>query len=280
MFLVKLIKNQNKNICFLLLLSCFFAESYEYNSTFTLSVGQYFPKVNSTIGVSILTRNAQEQGKSIDLEDFLLLEDTKRSSFIDFEYRLNENHFFSLLYFDLNREASVTYGGNNIIQFELLGDTFTINPSETIKSELNFSIIEFLYGYTLFDNKKHHLAVTAGIHSINAEFTIQSSLNSYQPEQEKAFIPVPNAGFLYDYRINQHWDILTGVQWLNFQVDKIGGKFIQGYAGTRYHINQDFSVDLAYVYNQINIKETKYRKNTNVDIQYQGPQINFSYHFM
>ena len=87
MFLVRLIKNQNKNIFFVLLLSCFFVESYEYDSKFSISVGQYFPKINTNIGVSILTRNAQEQGVSLDLEDFLLLEETKRSSFIDLEYR-------------------------------------------------------------------------------------------------------------------------------------------------------------------------------------------------
>lgn len=264
----------------MLLLSCFFAESYEYDSKFTVSVGQYFPRIDTSIGVSILTRNAQEQGVSVDLEEFLLLEETKRSSFIDFEYRLNKNHFFSLLYFDLNRKASATYGGNHPMKLELFGKTFYIDPKATIESELKFSIIEFLYGYTLYDNQTHHLAVTLGVNNINAELTIKNSLNSYKPEQEKVFMPVPNAGFLYDYRINQHWDILTGVQWLNFQVDKISGKLIQGYGGTRYHINEDFSVDLSYVFNQINIKETQYSKNTNIDMQYQGPQINISYHFL
>ena len=137
-----------------------------------------------------------------------------------------------MLYFDLNRKASAEHVGNYSIDLELFGETFTFDPKATIESELNISIIEFIYGYTLYDNQTHHLAVTLGVNNINAELTIKSSINSYQPEQEKVFAPVPNAGFIYDYRINQSWDVLTGIQWLNFQLDKFSGKLIQAYGGT------------------------------------------------
>jgi hypothetical protein len=194
-------------------------EEEKYNhmldDRFSLWIGGFFPKVESTIR---LDSTAGNPGDEISFENFLGLEDSKTTLWGGFRWRISRRNQLEFEFNNLNRSGSVSASTDPID----VGDE-TIIAGARIDTAFDLTLARITYGFSVIRKQKHDLAVKAGLHiaatslAIDAFGDIQDvntgmTLCNPSPcqtsvESDDYTLPLPHFGLSYTYAFTPHWGL-------------------------------------------------------------------------
>ncbi len=181
---------------------------------FSLWIGGFFPKVESTIRLD----SALGPGDEINFENFLGLEDSKTTLWGGFRWRISHRNQLEFEFNNLNRSGSVSASTDPID----VGDE-TIQAGARIDTTFDLALARITYGFSVIRKQKHDLAVKGGLHMVFTRLAIDAfgdiqdvntgmTLCNPSPcqasvESDDYTLPLPHFGLSYTYAFTPHWGL-------------------------------------------------------------------------
>lgn len=146
--------------------------------------------VNSALGV----------GAAIDYQKDLGGEDGDTIPRIDAYYRFNERHRIDFTSFSIDRKGERTLAIDLAIGDEIF------SASETIQSDIKYTLYRLGYGYSFYHSPKVELTLTAGLNI--TEYDLSFSLeDGTKAESAGVTVPLPVVGLRMGYAITPKWNV-------------------------------------------------------------------------
>ena len=221
-----------------------------------LSVGAYFPKIDSQIRIS----NDQGQGTLIDLEDDFGLDDSVASLRIQGHYRFNAEHRFIYSFIDASRDAS------NVVERDIIFDDKVFPAGSLVNADFSVQLIRLLYGYSFFQNDKIDLSFTTGIVGMNLDTTLESPIEDR--EEDSSFLPLPVVGFRSTYAYNQKLWLRAEIDYFKINEGNVDAEVIDWSLAVEYGIYKKIALGLAY--GSFNLDGEKKSDNDKIDFDIEG----------
>ncbi len=230
-----------------------------------LSVGGYFPKVDTQIRIS----NDQGQGTLIDLEDDFGLDDSVTSLRIQGHYRFSPKHRFIYSFIDLSRN------GSKLLERDIIFDDKVYPAGSIVTSDFQTQIIRLLYGYSFFQNSNTELSFSTGIVGLNADLTIDSP--SAARETNDNFVPFPVVGLRGMHAYNQRLMMKLDIDFFTIKKDDFEGEVIDWNLAIEYNIINRVNLGLAY--GGFSLEGEKIDDNDKFDLDFKGFYVYSSFTF-
>jgi len=231
------------------------------------SIGYYKPKLKTEAVVSDSNGNL---GALINFEETLGLSDNESTPIAFVGWRISKRNYVEMNYFKLDRNATqdstidiaVT---NPSPPPEYLTESITL----PISAVFNIKSIDITYAFSPIFTEKHNLGLGIGLALQELEFGYQASENCNvqpacsnfgAPRKVKSVAPLPTFKLIYQYVINDKWQIDTKIGYLALDLEldskeNIGGQIWNASAAVRwktwnhvgFHLSYKlFDVDLDY----------------------------------
>jgi hypothetical protein len=189
------------------------AERYSPNlyRQFGLSLGvAAYDNFDTTLRVS-----GEILGASLDLEDFLGVDDSDTIGRIDAHYSFNRRHRIDVSYYDIRRSGSRTIGQDIVIGDETI-------PAGTIDTFFNTKIIKLDYRYNFVADYRTVIGASIGAHTMLIDLGVSNEAFAVDSEFDAA-APLPLLGLHAAYALSEKWSLNGSVEFLQFDVDAYRG---------------------------------------------------------
>ncbi len=207
-------------------------------------------------------------GTTIDLEDDLLIDDQKTTSYLSFGWRMSGRHFLEVEYFNLERSGAATLTGE--IEF---GD-HTFNFGAEVKSFFDTHVTRISYAYLIKDTEKFAFALSAGLHITDLRTGI-SEINSQFGDAEVVVAavtaPLPVIGMTGAWRINDQWFMYGRLQIFRLTFDDFSGSLDHASIKLEYDAFDHVGFGVGYDLFDMGIAVDRRLWNGNVTFRFHGP---------
>jgi len=174
------------------------SKNLAFPEKFMIRLSSYSVNQAST---DILVLSSAGVGTIISFDEDLGGEDSATIPRFDAYYRFNERHRIDFSNFRIDRDGLKTVSGTDII----IGDeTFTF--SETIKSEIKYSLLKLAYAYSFYHSPSVELSLTAGLNITEFDFNFSQD-DGTNASTNGVSAPLPMFGLRMGYAINSNWSV-------------------------------------------------------------------------
>lgn len=182
--------------------------------------------VNSALGV----------GAIIDYQKDLGGEDGDTIPRIDAYYRFNERHRIDFTSFSIDRKGERTL----TVEIDIGDESFS--ASETLLSDIKYTLYRLGYGYSFYHSPKTELTLTAGLNI--TEYDLKFALDDgSKAESAGVSVPLPVVGLRMGYAITPKWNVKYVSEAFFFEIeDAFRGAIINFELNTEYKIFKHFAL--------------------------------------
>lgn len=175
-------------------------------------------------------------GTVIDYSRDLGGEDSDTIPRIDAYYRFNERHRINFTSFSIDRKGSRTLALDVTI-----GDD-DYSASETINSDIKYTLYKVGYGYSFYHSSKAELTFTAGLNITSYDLSFSNDAGD-KAEAGGFTAPLPMFGLRMGYAITPKWSVnyVTEAFFIDFE-DTIRGALLSYELNTEYKLFKNFAI--------------------------------------
>ena len=200
------------------------------------SLGGYLTTHDASLRVD---SNALGRGTTIDLEDDLGFDKTLETFRFDANWRFLPRHRASFSVYQYLRNASRTI--NRQIQY---GDqTFLINT--TLESEFDMTVYKASYAYSVIQNARFDLGLSAGLHVMDLKSRI-SATGLGVSESAEILAPLPVFGLRGTWAITPSVFLKANVEVFVISIDDTRGRFTDALVALEYDAFEHFGIGIGY----------------------------------
>jgi len=246
-----------------------------FDKKFSLTLGGYFPYVDSSVQLGSVGKS----GASVGLERDLGLKQWSASAWLGFNWRFLPRHQLHVEWFQLNRDGETT------VEKPLPpigGSIYTLGAR--LDSSLRLNIGRVSYGYSFIRDDRNDLAFVAGLHIATAKASITGtgfiSVDgapvaevTHTESTSSVTFPLPHLGFIYNRKLTPR---LTGnVTMLGFglEVGNFSGYLIEIDGTLSYQLTKHLGIGGGAKYYNVNVTSKSASGNNQFDMQFIGPTI-------
>jgi hypothetical protein len=264
-------------------------EEEKYNhmldDRFSLWIGGFFPKVESTIRLD----SALGPGDEISFENFLGLEDSKTTLWGGFRWRISRRNQLEFEFNNLNRSGSVSASTDPID----VGEE-TIQAGARIDTTFDLSLARITYGFSVIRKQKHDLAVKGGVHmaftsleidAMGAIIDVDDPTNNlcgqlidsecdFKVESDDYTVPLPHFGLSYTYAFTPHWGLRAQGLGFAIKINDIKGVMTELDLDLHYQPWKHVGIGGGFRFWDLNIEDTGDSfLQGEFDYKYYGPAL-------
>jgi len=213
---------------------------------FSLNLGGFVATFNSDLRIG-----SKSLGVGIDVngEDALGLDSSLTVFRADAVYRFTSSrrHRFDLSYVDLRRSATRT------LQADIQIKDRIFSAGTTVDSLFDLKIIRGAYSYSLFQDERIDLGLSAGVYVAPIKIRISSS-NTGTAEEESITAPLPVFGLRFDFAITPKFFLKQNVDFFYLQYQNFQGSLFDAKIALEYNVWKHLGFGIAYDYLRIQVK--------------------------
>jgi hypothetical protein len=175
-------------------------------------------------------------GAIIDYQKDLGGEDGDTIPRIDAYYRFNERHRIDFTSFSIDRKGQRTLA----VELEIGDEIFS--ASETVQSDIKYTLYRLGYGYSFYHSPKAELTLTAGLNI--TEYDLEFSLeDGTKAESAGVTVPLPVVGLRMGYAITPKWNVryVSEAFFVEFD-DSFRGAILNFELNTEYRLFKHFAL--------------------------------------
>jgi len=173
---------------------------------------------------------------------------------IDAYYRFNPRHRIDFTSFSVDRKGSRT------LAIDVTIDGTDYFASETLNSDIKYTLYKLGYGYSFYHSEKVELTITAGLNFTTYDFMFSTSAGD-KAESAGFTAPLPMFGLRMGYAITPKWSVnyVTESFFIDFE-DTIKGALINYELNTEYKLFKNFAIGagLARMGSNVDVNDDDY----------------------
>ena len=155
---------------------------------------------------------------------------------IDVSYRFNDAHRLDFATFDIDRS------GREVLLLEVDLDDQTYAIGDTLVTDLDYQVFRVSYGYSFYRSDRVELAISAGLHLTNYDFSYQLADGS-KDDSVDATGPLPMFGMRVSYALTPRWGVHFLSEAFYFEIDDAyKGSFTISELDIEYRFNNYFTL--------------------------------------
>ncbi len=192
---------------------------------------------------------------------------------IDAYYRFNPRHRIDFTSFAIDRKGSRTLA----IDLEIDGETFS--ESETVSSDIKYTLFKLGYGYSFYHSPKVELTFTAGLSITEYELKFANSTGD-KAETAGFTAPLPMFGLRMGYAITPKWSVHYVAESFFIELDdSIKGALINYELKTEYKLFKHFAIGagLARIGSSVEVNDDDWKGK--VSDSYRGYTLFGTFYF-
>ena len=241
------------------------AEGEPLPDRFMLRLGGY--RVQNAETIVRLDSNQFAVGTYIDFAETLGGETEATVGRLDGYFRFNENHAIGFSWYDLK------FTGQRVLSRDIVWGDVTYPVTAQVDSELRFDVYKLNYRYSLHNDEKVELGVSAGLHVMRAAAAI-SAQQLGETQSEAVTAPLPEFGIFAQYRFTPRFSTFFDYQafFISYQ-DKFRGGLQDFILGFEYRLLRHLSLGAAYNRFALNAKLKGDTKTLYLDTNWNGGML-------
>lgn len=155
---------------------------------------------------------------------------------IDAYYRFNPRHRIDFTSFSIDRAGSRT------LSIDVTIDGEDYNVSETINSDIKYTLYRLGYGYSFYHSSKTELTLTAGLNFTSYDLKFENSAGDKSSAADVT-APLPMFGLRMGYAITPKWSVHYVSEAFFIEIeDTIKGAMINYELSTEYKLFKHFAI--------------------------------------
>lgn len=245
------------------------------SNRFSAGLGAFFSNVDDVVRFG---NSKGGNGTEVDLND-LDLDDSQTLPMFKLTWRVKNNARIQGEYLRISED-----GETSITRRIEWGDLdFAVGAN--VKTDMNFDIVRFFYGYSFFKDEKKEFGAGLGLHYAELDIALQGNgtLNGVSVIGAEGKLDerglVPNLGAYGNYAFSPKW-LLTGrIDWFSASIGGYSGELWNAGAGIQYQAFKNAGVGLSYRYLKFDIEADKNRGDWRAGLEYTGPALYMSVNF-
>ena len=174
---------------------------------------------------------------------------------IDAYYRFNERHRINFTAFSIDRKGSRT------LAIDVTIDGTDYSASETLNSDIKYTLYKLGYGYSFYHSPKVELAFTAGLNITSYDLKFSGAAGA-KAESAGFTAPLPMFGLHMGYAITPKWSVSYLAETFFFDIEggAIKGALINYELNTEYKLFKNFAigVGLARIGSSVEVSDDDY----------------------
>jgi hypothetical protein len=174
---------------------------------------------------------------------------------IDAYYRFNPRHRIDFTSFSIDRKGSRT------LNIDVTIDGTDYSASETIDSDIKYTLYKLGYGYSFYHSSKVELTLTAGLNFTSYDFKFNNSAGD-KAESAGFSAPLPMFGLRMGYAITPKWSVNYVAEsfFIDFE-DTVRGALINYELNTEYKLFKNFAIGagLARIGSSVEVNDDDYK---------------------
>ena len=175
-------------------------------------------------------------GTTIDFKKDLGGEDKDTIPRVDAYYRFNERHRIDFTAFSVNR------AGDRELSVDITIDDEVFNVSETLKSDIKYTLYKLGYAYSFYHSPKVELGISAGINVTSYDLKFETA-NGAKAESAGVTVPLPMFGLRMGYAITPKWYVHYVAESFFIDLeDKFRGAVLNYELNTEYRLFKHFAI--------------------------------------
>ena len=203
----------------------------------TIRVGAYIiDKADTTV----VLLNDIGIGGGINFSDTLGGEDSDTVPRLDVLYRFNKKHAIDFSVFSIDRQGSTTL----TVDLDIGNETFF--ASETLNSDIKYTLYRIGYNYSFYHSDKVELRLTAGLNITDYELKFEV-VNGGRLEKADISVPLPLFGLRMGYAITPKWYVNYVAETFFIEIeDAFKGSLFSYELNTEYRLFKHFSLGAGF----------------------------------
>ena len=199
----------------------------------TIRAGAYIiDKADTTV----IVLNDIGVGGGINFSDTLGGDDSDTVPRVDIFYRINNKHGIDFTAFSIDRQGSTTLS----IDLEIGDETFS--ASETLNSDIKYTLYRIGYNYSFYHSNKVELRLTAGLNLTDYDLKFSTASGS-KVEAAGVSVPLPLFGLRMGYAITPKWYVNYVAESFFIEIeDAFKGSLFSYELNTEYRLFKHFSI--------------------------------------
>jgi hypothetical protein len=211
-------------------------------------------------------------GTDVDLEGDLGLDKSDSVFRIDASYRFAPKHQINFSAFDLSRSAS------SQLQKEISWQGSVFLVGTVVEADFDLTIYKIDYTWRFVQRDQGYFGVTGGLYI--ADFSTRlSAPETNQLELSNATAPLPVIGLRGKYDFSKKWSFRADGEIFFLEYGDWGGSLYDVYAGIEYGLFEHMGIGIGVNAVKANIEVTKPDLSGNLDFQYEGALVFFTFDF-
>lgn len=194
-------------------------------------------------------------GTSIDYQRDLGGEDGDTIPRIDAYYRFNMRHRIDFTAFNITR------AGERTLALDLTIGDENFSASETIRSEIDYTIYKLGYNYSFYHSPKVELSISAGLNITSYDLKFSDSTGA-KVETADVSVPLPMFGLRMGYAITPKWNVRYVSEAFFIEIDDaLRGALLNYELSTEYRLFKHFAlgVGLARIGLDVDVNDDNWR---------------------
>ena len=179
-------------------------------------------------------------GGGINFTDTLGGEDSDTVPRLDVLYRFNKKHAIDFSVFSIDRQGSTTL----TVDLDIGNETFF--ASETLNSDIKYTLYRVGYNYSFYHSDKVELRLTAGLNITDYELKFEV-VNGGRLEKADVSVPLPLFGLRMGYAITPKWYVNYVAETFFIEIeDAFKGSLFSYELNTEYRLFKHFSLGAGF----------------------------------
>ena len=175
-------------------------------------------------------------GGGINFSKTLGGEDSDTVPRLDVLYRFNKKHAIDFSVFSIDRQGSTTL----TVDLDIGNETFF--ASETLNSDIKYTLYRIGYNYSFYHSDKVELRLTAGLNITDYELKFEV-VNGGKLEKADVSVPLPLFGLRMGYAITPKWYVNYVAETFFIEIeDEFKGNLFSYELNTEYRLFKHFSI--------------------------------------
>lgn len=240
------------------------SQAYAFPDRWMIRLGAYVIdgadtqiSVNSDVGL----------GTSIDYERDLGGDDSDTIPRIDAYYRFNERHRIDFTAFNVTRK------GERTLALDLTIGDENFSASETIRSEIDYTLYKLGYNYSFYHSPKVELSISAGLNITDYELSFADSSGA-RVEKADVSVPLPMFGLRMGYAITPKWSVRYISEAFFIEIDDaISGALLNYELSTEYKLFRNFALGIGLARFGADVDVTDDNWNGSISDSYRGYNV-------
>jgi len=235
-----------------------------------IRLGNYFVD-KATTNITILSNAGI--GSGINFKDDLGGKDTDSIPRIDAYYRFNYSHRMDFTAFSVHRPGSKT------LTVDLTIGDETYNATETLASEIKYTVYKLGYAYSFYHSDKVELSMLAGLSftSYDINYSLESGSRANTSD---VTAPLPTIGLSMGYKFNPNWSVHYKSESFFIELnDTIRGALLSYELDIEYKLFKNFAIGagISRLSTDVEIKKNNWKGS--IEDSHRGILLYGAFHF-